>query len=58
MVAPMCIYCHNEFHNNDIMNLNYKVKFEKEYLKTHTIDEFIKRYGQDYIFKLEQKKKR
>lgn len=57
MVAPMCIYCHNKFHNNDIMNLNYKVKFEKEYLKTHTIDEFIKRYGQDYIFKLEQKKR-
>lgn len=57
MVAPMCIYCHDEFHHNTMMNLKYKVKFQKEYMKTHTLDEFIKRYGQDFIFKLEQKKR-
>ncbi len=61
MVAPMCIFCHKLFHKDTLMNLTYKVKFQKEYLETHTLEEFIKRYGQDYIYKLEKiraKKKR
>lgn len=57
MIAPLCIFCHKLFHKDIIMNLKYKVKFQKEYMKTHTREEFIKTFGQDYIFKLEQKKR-
>lgn len=57
MVCPFCWKCHNLFHNDTMFNLFYKVMFEKEYLKTHTKEEFIKTFGQDYIFKLEQKKR-
>lgn len=57
MVCPFCWKCHNLFHNDIMFNLFYKVMFEKEYLKTHTKEEFIKIFGQDYIFKLEQKKR-
>lgn len=57
MVCPFCWKCHNLFHNDIMFNLFYKVMFEKEYLKTHTKEEFIKTFGQDYIFKLEQKKR-
>ncbi len=56
MIAPFCIFCHKKFHKDIMFNLSYKVMFEKEYLKTHTKEEFIKIFGQDYIFKLEQKK--
>ncbi len=58
MIAPFCTKCHDRFHNDIMFNLHYKVLFEKEFLKTHTRDEFIKIFGQDYIFKLEQKKSR
>ena len=57
MVCPFCKKCHDVFHNDIMFNLFYKVMFEKEYLKTHTKEEFIKTFGQDYIFKLEQKKR-
>lgn len=57
MVAPLCSYCHKLFHNDSIMNLKYKVKFQNEYLKNHSIEEFINRYGQNYIYKLEHKKR-
>lgn len=57
MVAPLCIFCHKRFHKDIIFNLSYKVKFQKEYMKTHTLEEFITRYGQNYIYKLEQKKR-
>lgn len=57
MVCPFCKNCHKQFHNDLMFNLFYKVMFEKEYLKTHTKEEFIKIFGQDYIFKLEQKKR-
>lgn len=56
MIAPFCTKCHDRFHNDIMFNLHYKVLFEKEFLKTHTLEEFIKIFGQDYIFKLEQKK--
>lgn len=58
MIAPLCIFCHKQFHKDILgMNLSFKIMFEKEYLKTHTIEEFIADFGQDYIFKLEQKKR-
>lgn len=58
MVAPFCRQCHDRFHNDIMFNLYYKVLFEKEFLKAHAQDEFIKIFGQDYIFKLERKKSR
>nr|DAL65812.1 MAG TPA_asm: zinc-ribbon family protein [Caudoviricetes sp.] len=57
MVCPFCKTCHSQFHNDIMFNLFYKVMFEKEFLKTHSKEEFIKIFGQDYIFKLEQKKR-
>lgn len=54
-VAPMCHNCHAKFHNDSTFNLYYKVLFEKEFLKTHSKEEFIKTFGQDYIFKLRKK---
>ena len=57
MVAPLCLFCHKLFHKDSIMNLQYKVLFQKAYMKTHSLEEFIKRYGQDFIYKLEQKKR-
>jgi len=57
MVAPLCTFCHKLFHKDIMLNLYYKVKFKKEYMKNHTLDEFIARYGQNYIYKLEQKKR-
>lgn len=56
MVAPLCVYCHNQFHNDANINLIYKAQFQKEFLKTHTNEEFISNFGQDYIYKLEPKK--
>lgn len=57
MIAPFCTKCHNRFHNDIMFNLHYKVLFENEFLKTHELEEFIKIFGQDYIFKLEHKKR-
>lgn len=56
MVCPFCKTCHSQFHNDIMFNLFYKVMFEKEFLKTHSKEEFIKAFGQDYIYKLEKKK--
>lgn len=57
MVCPFCKKCHHQFHNNIMFNLFYKVMFEKEFLKTHNKDEFIRIFGQDYIYKLEKNKR-
>ncbi len=57
MVCPFCKNCHDRFHTDIMFNLNYKVKFENKFLKSHSKEEFIKMFGQDYIFKLERKKK-
>ncbi len=57
MITPFCIYCHDLFHNNATFNLKYKIMFQKEYLKNHTIDEFINDFGQDYEEKIKQKKR-
>ena len=42
MVCPFCKTCHTQFHNDIMLNLFYKVMFEKEFLKTHSKEEFIK----------------
>ncbi len=57
MVCPFCKKCHDVFHNDIMFNLFYKVMFEKEYLKSHTKEEFIANFGQDYEYKLSKLKK-
>lgn len=57
MIAPFCTFCHDKFHNDTSFNLKYKVMFQKEYMKSHSLDNFILTYGQNYIYKLEQIKK-
>lgn len=54
MVCPFCDKCHDRFHNDILFNLKYKVMFQKEYLKNHSIDEFISVFKQDYIYKLDK----
>ena len=54
MIAPLCIYCHKQFHKDRIMNLKYKAKFQKEYIKTHTLDNFISTFKKDYIYELKK----
>lgn len=58
MVCPLCKKCHDIFHKDIMLNLFYKVMFEKEYLKNHSKEEFIKIFGQDYIFKLSKLKQK
>lgn len=48
MVAPLCTHCHKLFHSDILFNLKYKLMFQREYLKNHTIDEFVNNFGQDY----------
>ena len=54
MVVPFCQKHHKLFHNDIIFNLTYKVMFQKEFIKTHTLEEFISIFKQDYIYKLEK----
>ena len=54
MVCPFCKKCHERFHNDIIFNLEYKIMFQKEYMKTHSLEEFISTFGQNYIYKLEK----
>ena len=57
MIMPLCIYCHKQFHKDRILNLKYKAKFQKEYIKKHSKAEFIKLFKQDYIYLLKKTKK-
>lgn len=56
MVAPLCIYCHKLFHSNRLINLEFKVKFQKEFIKTYPKELFVKEFGKDYEYILSQKK--
>ena len=40
------------------MNLKYKTKFQKEYIKTHSESEFISIFKQDYIYLLKKAQKK
>ena len=44
-VALLCRNCHS----NEQIILNLKIKYQKEYEKTHTRDEFIKIIGKNYM---------
>lgn len=57
MIAPFCESCHDRFHNDIMFNLYYKVMFQKEYMKTHSLEDFISIFKQDYIYKYSKLKK-
>ena len=50
-VCPFCKNHHDLFHNDILFNLTYKVKFQSEFIKMHSIEWFIKTFGQDYTVK-------
>ena len=50
-VCPFCKNHHDLFHNDILFNLTYKVKFQSEFIKIHSIEWFIKTFGQDYTVK-------
>lgn len=54
MVAPFCHKHHRRFHKNRLFNLKYKSMFQKEYEKTHTHNEFMDIFKQDYIYLYEK----
>lgn len=54
MVAPFCHKHHQRFHNDRAFNLKYKSMFQREYEKTHTHNEFINVFKQDYIYLYEK----
>jgi len=57
MVVPLCKAHHDLFHNDRYTNLFFKDMFQKEYLKSHTLNEFIKEFGMDYSYLFEEYKK-
>lgn len=58
MICPFCQKCHDRFHNDILFNLKYKTMFQREFINSHSKEEFISIFKQDYVYKLEQIKKR
>jgi len=48
-VMPLCNKCHRKFHSNREMALKYKKKFQTQYEKTHTRDEFLNLIHKSYL---------
>lgn len=57
MICPLCENCHNKFHNDILFNLKYKVMFQMKFIKTHSNEEFVSIFKQNYIYKLKKMKK-
>lgn len=58
MITPFCKYHHDMFHSDTKFNLKFKVMFQKKYMETHTLEEFVKLFKQDYIFKSKKDNKK
>ena len=54
MVNPLCKKHHDLFHHERETNLRTKVQFQEEFLKTHSLEEFIKLFGKDYRITLKE----
>ena len=54
MVNPLCKKHHDLFHHDRETNLRTKVQFQEEFLKTHSLEEFIKLFGKDYRITLKE----
>lgn len=48
---PVCLDCHIKIHNERSQRLNYSLKRDGQlaYEEDHTRDEFMKRYGKNYL---------
>ena len=51
MVCPLCKNHHDQFHNDRKFAIKYKILFEKEFLKTHSLDEWLDIFKMDYRYK-------
>lgn len=51
MVIPVCRLCHQKMHQSKTFAMYYKIQFEKEFLKTHTLDEWLDIFKIDYRFR-------
>ena len=48
-VIPLCQYHHRLFHNNRDFSLPIKQRFQKEFLKTHSLDDFLSIIHRNYL---------
>lgn len=48
-VIPLCFDCHKRFHNDHEFALIYKKRFQKEFEKTHTREEFLNIIHRNYL---------
>ena len=53
--VPLCEGCHRKTEEDMDFDLELKIECEKEYLKTHTKEEFINLTGESYIAKGEKR---
>lgn len=50
LMIYLCPYCHAVVHDKDArLQRELKVIAEKHYLESHTFDEWMRRYGRNYI---------
>lgn len=49
LVIPLCIRCHNEIHSSTAASKLSRICGQLAYEKTHSRQDFIKRYGRSYI---------
>ncbi len=57
MVVPLCQKCHKRFHSDRLFNLKYKSMLQKQFMKNHSLEEFIEIFKQDYIYLLNKRKR-
>ena len=50
MVMPLCRKCHKRFHDDRLFNLYYKKKFQIEFEKIYSHEEFMNIFKIDYIY--------
>lgn len=50
-IVPLCWECHVKLHNEHSQQMNYFLKrdAQRAYEKTHSRDEFRRRYGKSYL---------
>lgn len=56
MVVPLCRSCHQKFDIDRVMNLKYKDMFQREFMKNHSLEEFLDLFKKDYSYLYKQKK--
>lgn len=49
LTIPVCYPCHEEIHHNKVAMQMSRILGQMEYEKTHTREQFRKRYGVSYL---------